>query len=399
MHIPSAHFRHRWLGVLAFALALATTCLAADHPVFELDLRSLGAVGLEAPDSQSKRPVYGGQIGFLDDSTLAITFPVFNPALKLSTRDRPAGGSMLLHTAIIDLDTGRTRNEKSWGNVASLQMQVAGSRLVLISDRRLQVMSRDLQPEHEYQYTLHKQFQVRTSETGNTLFLVVPGEQDQLVEVVDTAGKQPSYTFHVPSDGKNAFSDSAFAFARRNGTSTELFSAPLEQLRRGTADLRPLAYRPETDCSEPFFITDEWMVLGGRCDELVVVARDGAIKARAPVVDLPVPAAQGASPRGLAVRYLTRFVASRDQTRFAFLLRDPKAHPRKGELPATAYHATALLVYDTSLTKLFEAPLRKVEKATYALDQALSPNGSLVAVLVGWTVTVYRVPEPPSPAR
>jgi hypothetical protein len=318
------------------------------------------------------------------------SFPVFNPVLDLSRREHPTGGSILLHTVVLDLTNGHTKNERSWGDVGKTDLIAAGNRFVVISDRRIQVISRDLQPEREYRYGFNKPSQLRTSETGGTLFVLVQGEQNEVVEVLDPSGQQAPYTFRVASDGNDAFSDSNFAFIRRKGKTIEIFRASLEQLRRGAANLQPLRFRTKSACRNPFFITNELLILGGKCDKLTVLGPDGAIKAEQPVGE---PGRAGLFRR--LTFYLAGFVTSRDQTRFAFILRDAQRRARKGELPAAVYPTRTLLVYDASLTKLFETPVRQVAKATYAVDQALSPDGSLVALLVGWTVTVYRVPEPP----
>ncbi len=380
-------FRNCWLRVLAVVLAAGLHARAADEPILQLDLRSLGAVGLEVRDAESSRPIYPGDISFIDNSTLFISFPVYNPALTLSTREKPAGGSILLHTIVLDLTNGQVRNERSWGDVGKTEVMAAGSRLIVISDGQVQVMSRDLQPEREYKYD--QPFQLRTSETGGTLFVLVPGKQNESVEVLDPSGQQSPYTFRVPSGGSGTFSDSSFAFTQKKGKATEIFRVSLEQVRRGAANPQALSYRARGACNDPFFITNELLILGGKCDELTVLQADGTIKAQRPV-ELTVP-----GPHGTVLnvsKYLGGFVSSRDQSRFAFILRDAHRRVRKGELPAVVGRAHTLLVYDTSLIKLFDTPLPHVAKATYAVDQALSPDGSLVALLVGWRVMVYRVP-------
>jgi hypothetical protein len=389
-------FRDRWFSILLVVFAVSLRVVAADQAILQLDLRSLGAVGLEVPDEDLSRPVYGGRISFVDNSTLAISFPVFNPVLKLSTREHPAGGSILLHTVVLDLTSGHTKSERSWGDVGKTDVIAAGNRFVVISDGRIQVMSRDLQPEREYAYGLNKPFRMGTSETGGTLFLLVQDEQNELVEVLDANGQEAPYTFRVPSaDGNDAFSDASFAFTQQKGKVTEIFRASLEQLRLGATNLHPLRFRAKGACRNPFFITNELLILGGKCDKLTVLGADGAINAQQLVGELTFLGPGGTLRKFGTLSYLADFATSRDQTRFAFILRDAQRRARKGELPAAVYHARSLLVYDTSLTKLFETPVRQVSKATYAVDQALSPDGSLVALLVGWTVTVYRVPQAP----
>lgn len=381
-----------WFSTLAIVLAAGMLASAADKPILRLDLRSLGAVGLVVPDQESSRPVYAGDISFIDNSTLFISFPVFNPAVALSTREQPTGGSILLHTVVFDLTSSHVRNERSWGDVGKMDVIAAGNRLVVISGRQVQVMSHDLQPEREYRYD--NPFRLRTSETGGTLFVLVQREQGELVEVLDAAGQKSPYTFRAPSDGSDAFSDSSFAFTHKKGKETEIFRASLEQLRDGVADLQALSYRAKGDCANLFFITNDLLILGGKCHELTVLGSDGAIRAQQPIGELAFSGTAETPRRFGTQNYLGGFVTSRDQNRFAFILRDARRRERKGEIPAVVSHARTLVVYDTSLTKLFETPLPHVAKATYAVDQALSPDGSLVALLVGWTVTVYRVPEP-----
>ena len=384
------------LLLATFAMAQAQTrARPADQPVLHLDLRTLGAVGLQVPVDEPSRPIYAGRVSFIDNSTLALSFPIFNPVTKLSTREHPNGGSILLHTVVLDMSTGRPKEQKSWGNAARTEIMAAGSRFLVLSGRTVQVISSDLQVEREYRYGWSSPFRLRTSETGNTLFLVARDEQNEVVEVLDAAGRYAPYTFRVPSDGSDSASDVDFAFSREQGKTSDIFRVPLAAVRQGTAELHPLPYRPEGACKDPFFIDDEQLILGGVCEQFIVVGADGTIKAQQQISNVTF--------FGLAGRiqikeriYLNGFVVSRDKRRFAVVLRETQAQARKGEVPAAAYHARTLGVYDSSLATLLEVPVPQVEKATYALDQALSPDGSLVALLVGWDVFVYRVPGPKS---
>ena len=379
---------------IAAVLAAALPAWGADDLVLKLDLSSFGATGLEVAADQPDRPVYNGHLNFFDNSTLAISFPIFNPVLKLSTREHPTGGSMLLHTVVIDLTNGHTRVERSWGNVGKTDVIAAGPRLVLASDRRVQIVSRDLEPVREYRYALNTPYRLRTSETGKTLFLVTRGDHDELVKVMDPAGQRPSYTFRAPSEGRDSFSDSNFAFTLPRGKGSEILRISLEDLRRGAANIQPLPYRPEGRCADPYFVTDDLLVLGGVCEHMTVLAPDGTIREQQ---QLSTTTFFGLAGR-VQIRelnYLAGFVASRDQKRFAVILRNAQGQTRKGELPAAEYHARSLVVYDTSGALIFQTPVPQPDRGTFALDHAISPDGSVVALLVGFSVWVYRVPEAP----
>ncbi len=390
----SRHCSSVWLLLIAAALAAAIPARAADDLILKLDLRSLGATGLEVAADQPDRPVYSGHLNFFDDSTLAISFPIFNPVLKLSTREHPTGGSMLLHTAVIDLTNGHTRMQRSWGNAGKTDVIAAGPRLVLVSDRRVEIVSRDLEPVRAYRYALNTPYRLRTSETGNTLFLITREDHDELVQVLDPAGHRPSYSFRAPFEEHDAFSDTNFAFTRVEGKTSEIVRVSLDDLRRGTAELRPLPYRPEGRCTDPYFVTDNVLVIGGVCEHMTVLASDGTIQEQQQVSTATFFSLAGRIQIP-EVNYLAGFVASRDESRFAVVLRNAEGQKRKGELPAAEYRARSLAVYDTSGTLIFQTPVPQPEKGTFAIDQAISPDGSVVALLVGWNVWVYRVPETP----
>ncbi len=378
--------------LLLLFLTAAFAGSTVDPVILRLDLRSMGATGLQVPSEERDRPVYNARISFIDNSTLAVSFPVFNPVLKLSTREHPTGGSILLHTVVLDISSGHIDAERSWGNAGKTEIIPAGPRFVIISGRLVQIVSRDLKPEREYRYSLNVPFRLRTSETGKTLFLLAQAaENEEVVQVLDPAGQRSPYTFRVPSEGDDAFSDVNFAFTRQVEKKSEIIRAPLEQLRRGASDLHALSLQAEGRCREPFFITDDLLILGGVCDQLTVLGADGSIKAKH-----QIPAVRFYGPAGSLeiseLNFLSGFVVSRDKKRFAVVLRDAQVQHRKGELPSPVYHPRTLAVYDTSLAPLFRTPVPQ-SLGTFAVDQAISPDGSLVALLAGWDVYVYRVPD------
>jgi len=372
----------RWL--LPLLLANFVQAQPAGSPALRhriLDLRSLGAVGLQVSAEEEGKPLYPGRVHFIDGSTLAISFPIFNPVVALSTREHPTGGSILLHTVLLDLQRFQVTSERSWGNAAKTVLIPFGDRFAVASDGQAQVFSRDWKQLDTYRYRAPVAIRYLASPSGKTLFYTSPTADQaaakEMVEVLPNGMRKSAYVFTADSEGYDAASDSKFAFVRHTNRGIKLFVAPLDAFRTKPLALQPLPYDPEERCIKPHFVSDDLLVFGGECKHLSLVSATGKLRFRSKLA---------------WSSELFGFVSSRDQTRFAFIVRDVDTEPWRGERPATVYRARTLDVYETaSLAKLFEVPIPQPLGSTYSMDLALSPDGSSVALLVGWRVVVYRV--------
>src|SRR5581483_2301618 len=142
-----SHFR------LALLLALtARTAFAGAPPLLQIDLRDWKAVGLQVPEDENLKPGPDHPLTFIDNSTLAVSFPVFNPNAKLTTRDHPVGGSILLRIRVVEIPTGQVTTERTWASVY-LPHEIAalsGGRTLVRVGNNFGIYSRDWQLQQQY---------------------------------------------------------------------------------------------------------------------------------------------------------------------------------------------------------------------------------------------------------
>jgi len=385
--------RHLLTLFLFLIAAMAGEGQQATPPprVFHLDLKSLDAIGLVRPFSEDLRksspPGLPESVAFIDSSTLVVSFPIFNSRTELSTRNKPRGGSHLFHTALIDVLSGRVVAETSWGTAhdEDAVLSLPGGHLLVRSGDKLAVASREWKQEHEYPLPKpgpgERPAQVLLSPSGQTVFVVMKaGEHQEHVDVLASATLTRLYAFEIESVGLDAGSDSYFAYLLPGKTGYALFELPLSTLGKGSLpSLQPLYFTHGDGCSRPDFVTDDLLVLtGGSCDAVALIAPDGQVKA------------QGQLGSRLA---LIEVKTSRRQARFAVII-FPAIVPRGTEgIPPIP---DPVRVYD--VTRL--ATVSEVEFAEHSIgfvhrvDHNVSPDGTLLAVLDGFDVTVYRLPPP-----
>jgi len=357
--------------------------------VFHLDLKSLDAIGLVRPFSEDLRksfpPGLPESLAFLDSSTLAASFPIFNPRTELSTRSDPRGGSHLFRTVLIDVASGRVVAETSWGTAHNEDavLSLPNGRLLVRSGDKLAVASREWKQEHEYPLPKpgpgERPAQVLLSPSGQTVFVVMKaGEHQEHVDVLASATLTRLYAFEIESVGLDAGSDSYFAYLLPGKTGYALFELPLSTLGKGSLpSLQPLYFTHGDGCIRPDFVTDDLLVLtGGSCDTVTLIAPDGQVKA------------QGQLGSTLA---LVVVKTSRRQARFAVII-----------LPAIVLRGTEgipsipdpVRVYDvTRLTTVSEVEFAEHSMGfEHSVDHAVSADGTLLAVLDGFDLSVYRLP-------
>ena len=381
-----------WLLAL-LTMALGSRATAATPPLLKLDLRAWGAIGLQAPYDESLKPSPDQSLTFLDASTLAVSFPVFNPEARLGTRDRPGGSSVVFRTTLVDVHSGQVQGEKNWGSVYSPHVMegISGERLLVRVGDDLGIYSRDWKLERQYHFKSTTDqaplARVVVSPSGETVYVITPqASKKEHVDVLTDQSSGQWIAFAVNSIGNDAISDSNFAFALPKDKKPQLFVLPLKSATgQNHRALTPLPYKGDLGCAEPTFVADDLMVLGGLCESLFVVRVDGSVKGQ----------------NGLGERVLLHNVrTSRDQRRFALLISRPYLTAVPGEQGAFVFHGGRLRVYKSSpLSKLFEMEVVMERGEIRCVDFALSPDGSLLALMNGWMLTVYQLaaPDPSKP--
>jgi len=375
-------------AVLLLAAALAGHGQQAPAPrrVFHLDLHTLGAVGLQDPAPAREKDIHSpdtpSSLTFLDNATLAVSFPIFNPRTVLSTRNDPQGGSHLFHTAVLDLGSGRVVAETSWGtaNILDRVLALSPDRFLVRSGGKLAVVSRDWKKEREYD--LGEVAGSKTSATVmitprlETMFVIRRLDQHhEQVDVLSTETLTQMYRFRIESIGIEAASDSYFAYLLPAKKGYALFVVPVAALGKETSPaLQPLYVTQDDTCIHPFFVTDDLLVLTGNCESLKQIAVDGRVRAQQSLGgNLAVlPAAMSLSERRFAVWVFPGWV-----------------RPYKTEGapdPVMVYEATPLL-------RVAEVELaRYSDEKNPRLVYGLSPDGSRLAVLQGFDLSVYQLP-------
>lgn len=165
--------------VAAVFVSHATT---TTPPVLQLDLRAWGAVGLQGPSDESLKPTPEQSLTFLDNSTLAVSFPVFNSGAKLGTRDRPGGGSIVFHTTLVDVHTGQVKGERNWGSVylPHTMEGISGERLLVRVADELAIYSRDWKLERQYRLKSPSDpKRIGVSPSGQTVYVITRQGPDQ----------------------------------------------------------------------------------------------------------------------------------------------------------------------------------------------------------------------------
>jgi len=373
----------RWL---AAALLLVTAAggderAPAPQRIFQFDLYSLGAPDLEAPGSSNTQLSLPASVGFVNNSSLAVSFPAPNSRTVLSRRANPQGGSYVFRIAMIDLQSGRGEvlTSSATAQAPDRALTLPGGRLLLNLGNKVVLLAADGREERAYtlrQTRPARPVRLLTSPSLRTLFLVTPaGEHQERVEVLATDTLTQLHAFTIESMGFDAASDSYFAYLLPGKNGFALFELAMRDLGSGPVPpLTPLYFTHGDGCILPKFVADDLLLLTGLCDSLTLIAHDGSVRAQQ---RLPF------------ICFLTEASPSADQGRFALaFVRTMLEEP----IPVR--------VYDThQLTVVSDLELRRrSDEWVPQVRYALSADGSLLAVIHGFNLSVYQLP-PPAPGE
>jgi len=378
--------RARWLAAALLLVTVAGGDDRAPAPrrIFHLDLKSLGAVGLVIPWSGDyRKPIPPGlpeSVAFLDGSTLAVSFPISTPRTDLSAGNKSRSDNHLFHTTLIDLPSARVVAETSWGTAHDEDAVLAlpRGRLLVRSGDRLAVVSREWKQEREYALPQPgpEEFPARVSlsPSGQTVFVVrKAGEHREQVEELSSESLTQLHAFTIESVGLDAGSDSYFAYALPGKKGNAVFVLPLSALGKGDLPrLQPLYFTQQEVCNHPYLVTDDRLVLTGLCNSLTLIAADGSVRAQ----------------QGLGhFSFVAEATSSQDQRHFAVPVVG-------GILPGpTQRMSSPLRVYETQqLSVVSELVLwPQFEDSVPLVHYALSADGSLLAVMYGFDLSVYQL--------
>jgi len=385
-------------AVSLFLVGIGTAWAVTGDPVplWEFDLDK---VGYTQPNGKSWIYARGlhEPIFFLDSKTLAVTYPVDNSHVGLTTSESP-GGRYVFATALLDVGSGEVQKQGTWGNVfdAFAIAPVAGSRLVVldrlgislydksfrqlarISHERDTVategpprspQSRKLFPDVNIDYRL-----LKVSPTGNTFVAVHSGGHAAVVYVLDSTSLdkitevKQSTMISFSSDA----SDTIFVFANWAlglPARAQLHLVPFRPPERPSSTISL------NDCGEPKFVTDHLLLMTGPCSELLLLDDKG----------------QQIAARDLGGYRAANLGPSRDGSRFAVDLFKVKPGSSWLDRPPKLVDGR-LVVYDTvRLDPIFVLWPRPRSSIKYRGSYALSPDGNLLAVLRDNRVMLYRV--------
>lgn len=363
--------------------------------MLRVDLRTWGATGLQGWIDKPIKPAPDRSLTFLDNSTLAVSFPVFNPEAKLSTREHPGGASIVFHTALVDVHTGQVKGERNWGSVylPHTMVGIRGGRLLVRTGDDLGIYSPDWKLEQHYQLAStgdeYGSARVEVSPSGKTAYVISrEAPNRERVQILGDSNGEQSFGFTVNSTGTDAISDSHFVFVLPEDKQSAFFALSLKAMKgKSPRPPKPLSYKGEGDCARPVFVAGDLMVLAGLCHSILLLQADGGVLAKMKLGEPDL---------------VHNVRASRDQPRFALLLSETRFATVPGEERTQVFRGAQVRVYEIDrqfdevgqrlkLRKLFQRQLDIGNEEEHRVDLALSPDGSLLALLNGWNLTVYRL--------
>lgn len=399
MKILTGKIHIRLLQAVSLFLVTATGVLAATgEPIslWEFDLDKVGyATG--SGKNRGRGSAFDEPLFFLDDKTIAVTYPVVNSRIGLTTMGSP-GGKYVFATVLLDVGSGEVRKQGTWGNVLDAFgiAPVSDSRSVVLDrigiglydksfSRLAQIphqpdtvatdgpprspQSRKLFPDvnHDYRF-------LKPSLSGNTVVVVHTGGFTAIVHVFDSAKldqvsefKQQS-AFYESSDA----SDTAFVFRRWK---SDLPARALLQMVSFRNEANPTSTADDLGgCGEPRFISEHLLLMTGYCSQLLLLNDK----------------AQHVAAKDLDGFWAANPSPSRDGGRFVVDLFKVKASNPWLDRPPKLTDSH-LVVYDTARLEPIFVLWPPPGPITYRGSYALSPDGKLLAVLHDNRIMLYQL--------
>jgi hypothetical protein len=381
---------------------LGVSLAAQDRSLWDQDLNT---VGYSRPDDQRNRTyllAIEHRVVFLDEKTIAITFLSQNDTIGLTTAQQP-GAPYVIKSAFVDVASGVIQKTMTWGN-ATLEFKLAAtdagqfavmdrSGITLYSETLEQIAhvkhqsdsvategpppNRKMFPDSNNNYWL-----LEPSSTGKTLVAVHSGGFTAMVRRYSATNLELLSEFKQPSFFSSSASDERFAYTKFDAPGRRIATLYIRPLTGDMSDVHKVDVQ---NCSAPDFISDELLMVTGTCSYLFLIDTNGRKVAER---RLDQTISLGPLPFRNGQRMASRPVPSRNGQRFAvteFQLAEGSSWRDIG--PSSK--DVRIVVYDVAgLTSVFSLPQTR---PVSVLGYALSPDGSLLAVLRDNKLTLYRI--------
>jgi hypothetical protein len=392
-----------------FSIVLFLATAATGHPkACAQDLsvwdQDLATAGYSRPDDYRNRLHLSGikhPILFLSEKRIAVTFLVRGAKAGLTTHEHP-GASYVIKTAFLDVASGAMEKTKIWSNAADhFDLVPAGADQFAVVDRNETTLysesleqiagvkhkvdtvfaegpspNRKMFPDLNY-----STWALESSPTGKTLVAIHQGGSMAMLSHFSADHLQPLGEFTQSSFLSSATSDEFFAyteFDHRRDVS-ELYIRPLAG---SSADVRKVDVQR---CTDPAFIGDGFLLVTGTCSYLLLIDTTGQ-RAKEKILDQNPALRQEAARSGQ--RMASRPVSSSNGRRFAVTeFQFVKGSSWRDKGPSSK--DVSIVVYDVAgMVPVFSLPQTA---HVFVLGYALSPDGSLLAVLRDNLLSLYRV--------
>jgi hypothetical protein len=356
---------------------------AAASPVWRVDLRSVGFTGFAPKGEQWGLHLRPNPLCFADNNSLIATFVTREEVTTLARRDQPGETLPIrLHAVFLDTNAGRVRTTKEWSITRPRGGIVPGAdgRFAVLTPATVALYSPSLELLKTFMLSSEQQshlWNIHVSSSGKSI-LVEYHYPEATYQWLDSDSLQPQSALWSESLPVLSISDdreiASFrdTYVKAKGINVfEAFIQPSNGVERTVC--RTLA-GPAGNCGEPEFVSNEAVALWEPHSFSVVPKTGGGALLNAEFRD---------------DEWLGRpLYSSADGKRFAVTV---WAHKGGSAFFDTDYRSALkrIVVYDLPSRQVVYTLDAKQQKIRAASGVALSPDGSVMAVLTNGVVEFY----------
>lgn len=371
------------LSFLVMASLLSANSVVSTNVQSALWEFDLHAFGYQGPQTRADDflPLHE-RIAFLNDATLAVAFTTREEVEGLARRSNPP---LHLHVLLLDAGSGRLTREHEWGVSSTDEAGILATNsgnLVIRTGDQVTLYSPDFEELRERELPACESpgekgwWTVLMAPSGRTLFLNHLCYGSEKIDVIDANTFKLLYSWPSIGPGPESVSDSAISALRSQKSKPDGV-----YLGKFDGSWGPIYEREGAGCiGHPSFISNSMLAFFGPapCSRLVVITTQGS-----KLMEERFPKNEHISP----------VIPSRDGRRFAVWVDTEKGGIAFLDIFPHVIRSR-LMVYDVqrrAALAAFHVELPKAQKYTFQRGAALSPDGSLLAVLSDGTVTLYHV--------
>jgi hypothetical protein len=377
------------MSVIPSFLAINHNAVQPETAAWNTDLRSAGYPEHMTP-RQTRRLGYGmvDPLSFSGRSVLCATFLTEEQTKSLARRGQPGPSFRLrMHAVLLGATTGKVRATRSWYIARPLGGVVGagGGRFAVLSPRGIDLYSPSLEPLEQLSFSPEQEAHLWTfsvSPSGESILAVVYYDLGTSFYWIDTASMQLRHTWEDAPAGATISDNELATSLETNATSGELTTHEVSVRKvdgpwRTVCRVR-LGQDPTSACGLPQFISNDVLALSASHSLTLIPAMGGDV-----VLKENFRQDEWIGPLGLR--------PSADGNRLAVAI---SSHRGGSELFDINYHSVLrrIMVFDIRSRQWIYTLDAKRQKIKAISGMALSPDGSLIAILSEGVVQVYRLP-------